>query len=119
MAKRVLGKIGLLAGLAGLAAAGTAYYLKQKNLDAEENGDSTDASDTDLDTASSDVTLSETDEDTDTDIPESVKDEIIANARQMIHDNKDDGEILEALESQYGKEYTYNTLKELIQEAEQ
>lgn len=118
MSKRVLGRVGLIAGLAGLAAAGTAYYLKQRKLDDAENGDDIDASDTDLD-ASSDVTLPEVDENGEVSVPESVKEEIIKNAREMIHRNKDNGEILEALESKYGKDYTYDTLKELIQEAEQ
>ena len=112
MSKRVLGRVGLIAGLGGIAAAATAYYLKQKHLNEAENGD---ASDTDA----SDTTLAEVDEDGNIRVSDDLKEQIIADAREMIHRNKDNGYILESLENKYGKDCTYSTLKELIEEAEQ
>ncbi|QNQ80561.1 hypothetical protein [Lactobacillus sp. PV034] len=110
MSKRVLGKVGLIAGLGGIAAAATAYYLKQKHLNEAENGSDTDASDT---------TLAEVDKDGNIKVSDDLKEQIIADAREMIHRNKDNAYILESLENKYGKDCTYSTLKELIEEAEQ
>ncbi len=45
------------------------------------------------------------------------KEEIIKEAREMMHRNKDNGDILEALESQYSDDFSESDLKSLIAQA--
>lgn len=45
------------------------------------------------------------------------KEDIIKDVREMIHRDRNNGYILESLQSQYGKDFSDADLKELIQEA--
>lgn len=42
------------------------------------------------------------------------KEEIVKEAREMMRRNKDNGDILEALESQYSEDFSESDLKQLI-----
>lgn len=45
------------------------------------------------------------------------KEDIIKDVREMIHRDRNNGYILESLQSQYGKDFSDADLKEFIQEA--
>ncbi|WP_186277721.1 hypothetical protein [Lactobacillus sp. LL6] len=45
------------------------------------------------------------------------KEDVIKSAREMMHRNRDNGYILEALQDKYGTEFSDDELKKLITEA--
>lgn len=45
------------------------------------------------------------------------KEEVIKNVREMIHRNRDNGFILEELQSKYGKDFSDDDLRALIKKA--